>query len=305
MLKPMQICEGKIAEGTPRQCHILVYVNPDEAEKRYLVEDLGIDEHTLNSALDPDELARMEFEPNHLALIIKRPKSYSSVDNFQFKVGSIGLFVFTERLVIVLAEDIPLFEGRQFIKVNSMQDVVLKLIYRSIFHFEEHLKVINACSEQIEGEISKAMENRHLLNLFTLEKCLVYYLNAISSNSRVIEKLRVNAERVGLTPENLELLDDVAIENRQCREQAEIYSQVLASLMDARASVVGNNLNVLMKRLNIVMIALMLPTLWFSLFSMNVPIPFQHSGLAFWLILVTSIMLVGLLLGLLWKFKRW
>ena len=96
------------------------------------------------------------------------------------------------------------------------------------------------------------MENRYLLNLFTLEKSLVYYLNAINSNGMVIEKIRHNAAKIGFSQESLELLDDIIIENDQCLKQAEIYSNILTGLMDARGSIVSNNLNVLMKTLNII-----------------------------------------------------
>jgi len=279
---------GRLEPCPAGEGQVLVYVNPDETERRHLVQDLKVDEHTLASALDPDELARMEFEPEHAAIIMKRPKNYSAADNFLFKVASLGILMFRDRLALVVNEDTPLFEGRQFQKMSTIQDVVLRLMYRSIYHFLEHLKVINMCSDQLEAEVNTAMENRHLLNLFTLEKSLVYYLNAISSNGRVIERMRSNAARLGFGAENIEFLDDIAIENSQCFEQAQIYSQVLSGLMDARVSVVSNNLNVLIKRLNIIMIALMVPTLWVSLFSMNLVIPLASRPAMFWLVVLSA-----------------
>jgi magnesium transporter len=300
----MEICGSKILDGSGSQCPIQIYVDPDEKEKRHLIDECRIDEHTLNSALDPNEPARLEFEPDHAALIIKRPKRYSPTDNFLFNISSVGIFAFKDKLFIVLTEDIPLFEGRQFVKVTSLQDIILRLIYRSIFHFEEHLKVINMCSDDLEKQINRAMENKTLLNLFTLEKSLVYYLNAISSNGRIIEKMKINASKFEFTPENLELLDDIAIENSQCHEQAKIYSEVLSGLMDARVSVVSNNLNVLMKALTIIMICLMVPTLWVSIFSMNLPIPHQHHPLMFWFVTAGALILT-LAFVLLQRWKKW
>ncbi len=304
MLKKYRIEGGRVVAGGNGRGGILVFVNPDEAERGMLTQKLRIDEHTLNSALDPNELARIEFEPRHAALITKRPKRYSAEDNFLFNVSSVGMFLFSGRLVIVLNEDIPLFEGKMFGRVKSLQELALKIIYRSIFHFEEHLRVINMCSEDLEHEINKAMENRTLLNLFTLEKSLVYYLNAIGSNGRVIDRLKSCAGRLRLTAESVDLLEDLSIENTQCLEQARIYSEVLAGLMDARVSVVSNNLNVLMKTLNIVMIGLMVPTFLVSLFSMNVPIPLSERPVTFWIVLAAS-GLLSLGVILLSKLKRW
>jgi magnesium transporter len=304
MVKRYRILDSRLAEapeGTEAQ--VLVYIAPDEKEKRYLVDQLHLDEHTMNSALDPDELSRLEFEPDHVALIYKRPKNYCSEDEFLFRVVSTGVFLFRDKLVLVMMDDSMLFEGKQFVRVNSLPDLVLRLIYRSIFHYEEHLKVINMISNSLEHEINKAMENRHLLNLFTLEKSLVFYVNAITSNAAVIDRLRNNAAKIGFTPENIEFIDDIHIENTQCHEQATIYSNILASLMDARASIVANNLNVLMKTLNIIMIGLMLPTLVVSVFSMNVRIPISDYEHAFWVICGLA-GLSAVLVGFIWWYKK-
>ena len=303
MLRRMQISQGKLIEAG-EEGQVLVYIAPDEAEKHYLVDTLKIDEHTLHSALDPDELSRLEFEPEHVAIIFKRPKNYSSEDEFLFKVASTGLFLFKDKLVIILAEEAPLFEGRQFSRVLSLNDVALKLLYRSIYHFIEHLKVINAVSAALEQQISTSMANTYLLNLFTLEKSLVYYLNAINTNAKVIGRLRNNASKVGFSIESQEFLDDMIIENAQCYEQAEIYSNILASMMDARASIVANNLNVLMKTLNIIMIGLMLPTLVVSIFSMNLTLPFEHDNpVGFWLVVILA-MLSAVFVGFIWWYKK-
>jgi magnesium transporter len=144
------------------------------------------------------------------------------------------------------------------------------------------------------------MENRHLINLFTLEKSLVYYQNSIHSNGVAIERLKTNAARIGFSPENLEYLEDLIIENTQCYRQAEIYSNIFASLMDARVSVVNNNLSVLMKTLNIITISIMIPTFVVSVFSMNVGIPLADRGWAFWAILGMAVVASGVV-GLVWR----
>ena len=289
MLKQYNLTDNKICEDKNDSCPIRLYINPTEDEKKYLIEHYLIDDHTLASALDPDELSRVDIEPIHVALIYKRPKNYSAKDQLLFKTHTIGLFYFKDFLIIVMNDDVNLFEGKQFNKVMSINELVLKLIYRAIFHFLDHLKVMNMISNELEMKINKAMENRYLLNMFTLEKSLVYYLNAINSNGVLIEKFKLNASKFSLSVEEIELLDDIIIENNQCYKQAEIYSNILASLMDARASIVSNNLNILIKILNIITIGIMVPTLIVSIFSMNVKLPlWQEHPLAFWFILGLS-----------------
>ncbi|NLE68023.1 MAG: magnesium transporter CorA family protein [Lentisphaerae bacterium] len=292
MLRQYKLTDNRLVETGNGDGAVIVFINPDEAEKRRLLDEFKIDEHTLVSALDPDELARLEFEPDHAAMIYKRPRNYSSRDHFLFKVSSVGVFLFKGRLVIVSGEDLPLFDGRMFSRIVSLQDLVLRMIYRCIFHYLEHLRVINMITDSLERKIGSSMGNKYLLNLFTLEKSLVFYLSSINSNEMLIEKLRLNAAKIGFSPESIELLDDIHVENNQCRRQAEIYSNILASLMDARASIVGNNLNMLMKTLNIITISIMVPTLVVSVFSMNVDIPFDNktgSPFGFWIIMAMAL----------------
>jgi magnesium transporter len=304
MLRHYEIVNNKVEETADEKSPILMSVNPDEKEKRFLIDTYSLDEHTLNSALDPDEPARLECEPNHIAIVFKRPKNYSGEEQLLFKATTVGVFFYGEFLIIVLSEDTNLFEGKAFSRVNSPREVLLKLIYRSIFHFLEHLKIINLLSDEVEQKINRAMENRFLINLFTLQKSLVYYQNAINSNGVLIERVRHNSARLGFTPEEMELLEDIVIENNQCLRQAEVYTNILASLMDARASIVSNNLNVLIKFLNIITIAIMVPTFVVSAFSMNVRIPLAKHPLAFLIILGLSAVAMIMFLTF-WKLRKW
>jgi magnesium transporter len=190
-------------------------------------------------------------------------------------------------------------------KVQSIQDIVLKMINRSIFHFLEHLRAINMLTGSIEQLISTSMENKYLLNLFTLEKSLVYYVTAVNSNGVLIERLKNSAAKVGFTQEHIEILDDLTIENSQCREQGNIYSQVLASMMDARATIVANNLNIRIKMLTILTILIMVPTFVVSYFSMNVKLPLTpNSSVSFWIITALAVLSTGTFAFLWWR-KRW
>jgi magnesium transporter len=159
-------------------------------------------------------------------------------------------------------------------------------------------------SDSLEKRINESFDNRHLLNLFKLEKSLVYYVSGISSNGTAIERLKNAGPRLGFTPEQLEFLEDIAIENQQCFRQAEISSNILASMMDARVSIVSNNMNLTMKTLTLITLAIMVPTFVVSAFSMNVPIPLSVHGWAFWFVLLLAA--VSSFAFIAWgRIKRW
>jgi magnesium transporter len=285
MLRSYHLRDGRVVLGEGTECPILHFIKPDEAETRHLLDDLQIDEHTLSSAQDPDELPRLEFEPGHTAIILKRPRNYSDDEEFPLKVSSLGIFLFKDSVVLVTAESDDLFDGRPFTRIRSVTHFALRVIYQSIAHFLGHLRAINMISDDLEG------------------KSLVYYLNAIYANGTLIEKLKNNAGKIGFSSEELEILDDILIDNNQCYKQAEIYSNVLSGLMDARASIVNNNLNVLMKTLNIITIGIMMPNLVFGIFSMNVRVPLQDNPAAFWIIMGVAVASCVALL-LVWRHKK-
>ena len=175
-----------------------------------------------------------------------------------------------------------------------------------LLHFEQHLNIIHKVSNEIEGEINHALTNKDLLYMFNLEKSLVYYLKAISANSKVIEKIKVNFSRIGLSQDDSEFLEDVIIEAGQCYEEANTYLQVISNLMDAWVSMVSNNLNIRMKTLTILSICIMLPTFIVSLFSMNVALPLtQHTSMVpFWIITGAAASSVLIVL-LFWYHRKW
>ena len=304
MLKKYQILDKKLTETDAETAQVFVYTNPSVEEQRHLVESCQIDEHTLASALDPDELPRLEFEPEHIVMIYKRPKNYSGKDQLEFKVASVGMFLFEEKLIVVLAEDIPLFVGKRFHAVSSIKEVFLKLVYNSISHYVEHLRIIHMISEEIEDKIAESMDNTYLLNLFSLVKSLVYYAEAITSNGFVFEKARNLSARIGFDEKDEEMLDDIIVENMQCKTQADIYSNILAQLLDARASIVNNNLNQLIKKLNVITVWMMVPTLVVSAYGMNVALPLSDHPDAFWMLIGICLILVWLVM-IFWRHKNW
>ncbi len=252
MLKRYDLVKGALVARDSNDASVHIYINPDAAEKQALLGGLDIDSHSLSSALDPDEISRVEFTPTHTFIIWKRPENYSFQQQVRFNVSSIGLVLTKQRLVIILAEDIGLVDEKQSHGSAIAVDVVLNVLAQTTRHFLEHLKVIKQISREIQQKINTALENEYLIQMFALGESLTYYLHAISSNAIVLAKMRNNVDKMGLSQTQLEFLDDIMIENNQCSKQAEIYSTILSGLMDARGTLVNNNMNVILKNLTVI-----------------------------------------------------
>ena len=144
-------------------------------------------------------------------------------------------------------------------------------------------------TSSIEQDLERSIKNRELNKLLKMEKCLVYFITSIKANEIVLAKLR-NSKKI-TTEINEDLFEDAIIENKQALEMAQIYSNIQSGMMDAFASVISNNLNVVMKQLTLISIILMIPTLIASIYGMNVPNYLEDSLWAMPLILLGSFLL--------------
>jgi len=161
--------------------------------------------------------------------------------------------------------------------------------------------------DEIETKISKSMDNKYLIHMFTLEKSLVYYTTAITSNSFVLEKLRFQASKFGFKERSMEYLEDIIIENNQAKMQADIYLQVFSNLMDARASIINNNMNVWLKTLTVITIAIAIPNFFASMFGMSEIeriIGIENPRLAQGIFLIFSIIIAYLIFAIFRKLEK-
>ena len=159
--------------------------------------------------------------------------------------------------------------------------------------FLHYLRIIVKTSEEVEEKLQAATRNEELIELLELEKSLVYFTTSLRSNEMVLERL-LRVERIKQYPDDTDLLEDVIIENKQAIEMANIYSGILSSMTDAFASIVSNNLNIVMKFLATVTIVLSIPTMIFSAYGMNLDsngMPFAGNPAGFAIVIVLSLVL--------------
>jgi len=308
MVKHYKLQAGRVVVAEKHEAQITMLVSPDQEEINSLIKVSGLDEHTISSAFDVEELARLEHEDDYTAIIFKKPKSYNAEDQFLFRVTSFGIFIYAEKIIILSDAVLPLVDEKRFFRITSLNMFVLKLINYSTYHFGEHLRIIGRVNDELEAKLVSSVGNKYLLYMFGLCKSLVYYLDAISSNQTVLRKLQ-NSRNLVFTETEKDLLDDIYIETSQCLRQTENLSNILSSMMDSRASIVNNNLNSLMKTLTVLTVGIMVPTFVVSFFSMNILYPFNlgleaENPYSFWIILFLVVLATSTFLFI-YKRNKW
>lgn len=252
MMKHFEITEHRLVESQEVSAQVIVVAAPDDADRAFVQEQFRLDDYDLASTLDADEIPRLEFAGKRMFLIWKVPDSATVTEAVELGVSVTGLALIENRLVFIRSAGGVSFTEREFRNIEDTRDVILAFLLRTIRHFVSHLRIIKQVSGELEKKITVSMENKHLLQMFSLSESLVYYMDAIEGNSAALKKLRSIAGQMDFQARQLEMLDDIILENAQASRQANIYSSVISGLMDARGTIVNNNMNVLLKNLTLI-----------------------------------------------------
>lgn len=268
-------------------------IQPTHEEIQRLIDEFQLPSDTINDILDTDERPRVEFDENW-SLVIMRIPVESANNGVPFHTIPLGIYLAENFTLTLCSQDnevLPTSQPpsirEQYRQITDVVNFILRLFMRSGSIYLKYLKHINHMTSQIEQDLEKSIKNRELNELLKMEKCLVYFITSIKANEIVLAKLR-NAKKI-TTEINEDLFEDAIIENKQALEMAQIYSNIQSGMMDAFASVISNNLNVVMKQLTLISIILMIPTLIASIFGMNVPNSMENSSWAMPLIVLFSL----------------
>ncbi len=295
MIKIFKTFGGYLEINEPQKGCWIQTISPTQDEIEKLTDDFGLPKDLIFDILDQDERPRIEFE-DYWTLIILRVPVEAKNNGVPFYTIPLGIFItdtFTLTLSLHDNEVLPIGQPSPFKdhyrQITDSINFVLQLFLRSGNLYLRYLKQINQMTSSIEQDLEKSIKNKELNKLLKMEKCLVYFITSIKANEIVLAKLR-NSKKI-TTEINEDLLEDAFIENKQALEMAQIYSDIQSGMMDAFASVISNNLNVVMKQLTLISIILMIPTLIASVFGMNVPNFMENSMWAMPAIIFGSLIL--------------
>ena len=294
------ISVDKIEEGS------WVYVTrPTTEELERLQDETGIDMDDLRAPLDDEERSRVEVEDDYNMILVDIP---SLDEKDRYVTIPLGIYMTKEVIVTLCLEESPVLRAfankrvREFYTFKKTR-FVFQILYRNATSYLRYLRIIDRKSDQIEEKLHISQKNSELIELLELEKSLVYFTTSLRSNEVVLEKL-LRTEKIRKYPEDEDLLEDVIVENKQAIEMANIYSNILSGMMDAFASVISNNLNIVMKLLATVTIVLSIPTMIASFFGMNFDvIPLGHNPYGFVITIVITL-LISLLVALFFRKKN-
>ena len=286
--------------------------NPTGADLQAVHKSTDIPLDVLKAALDEEETSRIELEDKHLLVLTNIPINRGETI---YETLPLGIILTCDELITVCLEDNPVLadfnqETKRTFNTAKRTRFMFQILFRVATLFLKHLRHINRQTDQIEVDLRKTMKNKDIFQLMDLQKALTYFSASLRTNGIAMDKLlrlRSNNQAqdlIRMYEEDEDLLEDVIIENNQAIQMVEMYTNILSSMTDTFASIISNNLNIVMKFLASMTIILAIPTMLASFWGMNVQVPFgAENPHGFFLVLLMATAVTGIIAFVLWKKK--
>ncbi|MCL2490034.1 MAG: magnesium transporter CorA family protein [Propionibacteriaceae bacterium] len=286
-------------------------IDPSKAEITALAEKCAVDPDDLRSALDVEERSRITAEDGYVLILVDVPTTELRSGRKWYITIPLGIIIAKNVIITVCSERVSVIAEFEKGRVRDFRTFMktrftLQLLMHNAGAYLSALRVIDKMIDRQEANLRRSTRNEELIEMLELEKSLVYINTSLVSNQRVLNRL-VRVAEVKKYPEDDDLLEDTIIENEQALEMSGIYSGILSGMMDAYASVISNNQNVIMKTLAVVTIVLSIPTMIFSAFGMNLNLdgyPWHTPIWGFYGIIGVSFALAGIAIIFMGR-KKW
>lgn len=274
-------------------------VNPTADELHLVAEKTNAPIDFLKAALDEEERPRIEIEDEFALILINIPVMLSETS---YDTLPLGIIITPQNIITVCLENNPVVlefneYNRRAFNTAKRTRLLFQILYKSATYYLRYLRQISRLSEQIEVDLRRTMKNKELFELMDLQQGLTYFTSSLRANGIVMDRLlRIRSNNqyrhlIQIYEEDEDLLEDVIIENNQAVQMVEMYSRILSGMAETFASIISNNLNMVMKFLTSMTIILAIPTMIASFWGMNVNVPFGETN-PYGFIIVSGVIVV-------------
>ena len=252
----------------------------------------------IHDAEDIEERPRVDREAGWLLVFIRVPcKGIDADGETVFSTAPLAVLIRDDVFITVsyfaneVLDDFISWSQRRHMDACKGYDLLLSLLLSTSVWYLKYLKQMNVMMNTAEERLEEKMDNDQLMRMMGLGKFLIYFITSLKGNATALARIKL---RVRSLPHDEALLEDAEIETQQALDTAEIYSNILERQQETYSSVIGNNLNRIMKTLTVVTILLMIPTVIAGYYGMNVPNGMESWPWGFPLAIIISVILMAI-----------
>lgn len=259
-----------------------------------LCEKYQLESRFVYDALDRDEIPRFE-EVNNTTYIITRFA-------FETKRGEIKtvpiLFALSEqRLVTVSLEPLPEIVEVMPDAKPAIHKSPMRVMLRILLNIDAKYDIfINEIGRKIRGFKQKLGTRDATMDMFIrfvhIEDDLNDFLGSLSPTNHTLKHLRDSGALKNIAKHRL-MIDTVILNNEQSITTCENNLKSLDAVRRTYQLINSRQLDRTIKILTLVSVFIAIPTMFFSMYGMNIQLPFMHHGLAFVFIMLICLLIAG------------
>lgn len=311
MYKIYKTVRGKLTNPEKPEPGCWIDINsPTEEELEELSPYFEIPEEVLVSVKDVDEVPKVEEEDDFQFILIQTPLNKARSGEGEYAVVPLGI-LYNRNYIVTISDGkndvlnylrlkLKNFENNKIINTSRQGRLIMKIILFSSKIYLRYLKIINSSINNVQKELEYKAQNEKITQLMDIGKSLAYFNRSLRSNTYVVQRLG-KRRLFQSTEDDEELIEDVLDETKQAIETVKIYDRIVIDTANTFATIISNDVNRTVKTLTSITIILMIPTLVASIYGMNIPLPWQDSPHAFWIVL--GMLLLSSTLGVVFFYR--
>jgi magnesium transporter len=265
----------------------VIGIRPNDLAK--LSHRFEIDLEDLQDVQDLDERPRLQIEDKFTMIVLRVPVNLRE-ENREYSTNPIGIFTNGKDIIVMQNDEVPIRKERLRKRIRyctTVSDIIYKWIEIVIHSFETTLDLIEETINETEEVIMTEIYPSQLEWFFQLSRDAIFMETSLKANMKVLRRLK-RYHVVGRLILDVDRLEELEVDLQQQVELSAIYRELIANAMSAYDSMVGHNLNKVIKTLTSISLLVSVPTLIASVYGMNVGLPLENDPLAFVLIMLAS-----------------
>jgi magnesium transporter len=252
---------------------------------------LKLDPDDIKDALDMMEIARIERLENEAFVVYVR---FPYLQEVGLYTATLTIILSQEHIVTICPATCHIIERILSEKSTIASSMRTKLLIHILLRIvQEYTKVIRRVRAEVinqEKDIS-TVSDKEITELTRKEENLNQCQNSLQPLKEVIEEI-LSGRFTTLYEKDQDLLEDLLLATEQAEEMCRLSLRIISSLRNSVQVIITNQFNKTIRLLTALTIVLTFPTVISSIYGMNIPLPFERSPHAFYIIMGSVLVVI-------------
>jgi len=256
--------------------------NPTHKEIETLITVHGLDAGLISDALDEDEMPRLERDGDFVYIYVR---AALALPNDEFDTLPLLIVYSPEGIITISLQALPHFDsfldGKLEFATTQRTRFMLQILNQTVEQYDKYItitsKQIKAIRNRLRGH---EILNKDFIDFVTIEDEINEFLAALLPAGATLRRLKLGRS-IELHDDDRDVLEDLELGITQSIETCRSNIKSIINIRQAYSSISSTNLNRSIKILTIVTVMITLPNIFFSMYGMNVGLPFAEREWAY------------------------